>query len=225
MREIFEVDLDGPQPFEVPALLISAMAWPGADDADVVRRHRLYLSLCAWFVRDQAARDPDWASQVQWIRPDYAWRDPTEIAKDIRTLERRLRDRVIAGHMAIAFLKEAETGEVPPLPKGVLRLSLNELAKRAADELGFEGAENLETRVWRASRPIIHLCAAWCTLAQERFNVGGKQVDFGEAMRSSAFLAEIIRRAELYEPLLERSRLEITPDELISFRLAPAGVN
>ena len=219
MREIYQVDLAGPQLFEVSALLISNLAWPGPHEA--AGRERLYLSLCAWFIRDQAARDPQWAGRPQLIRPDYACRAEAYIKRDVRTLDRRLRDRVTAGRMAIAFLKEAESGALPKLPSGAARLSIKQLAASVHVDLGFRDAENVPTRVWRPSLPVIHLCAAWAVTARDVWNAtGGEDVMLDEVMRQPTFLASLIHRAELYEPLLEASRLKISPDALIRFRLA-----
>jgi hypothetical protein len=59
----------------------------------------------------------------------YALRPQGEIDRDLRTLQRRLRDRMIAGRMAIGFLKEAVTGEIPELPAGIKRMSVNQMAQ------------------------------------------------------------------------------------------------
>jgi len=68
------------------------------------------------------------------MRPIYAFRSENEIAKDLRTLERRLRDRMIAARMAVPFLQQVEPGERPKLPKSIKRLSLNEMAAFVAEE-------------------------------------------------------------------------------------------
>jgi hypothetical protein len=209
MRDIYQVSLAGPHLFEVSALLISNLAWPGSQEA--AGRERLYLSLCAWFIRDQAARDPDWAGRPQWIRPDYACRADDAIKRDVRTLERRLKDRVTAGHMAVAFLKHAETGAAP--------LSIIGQADAVREDRGLIEAENIPARVCRPSLPVIHLCAAWATTAQEVWNATGARLVLDQVMREPAFLAAIIRRAEIYEPLLQASSLEISPDSLIRFRV------
>ena len=68
------------------------------------------------------------------MRPIYAFRSENEIAKDLRTLERRLRDRMIPARMAVPFLQEVEPGERPKLPKSIKWLSLNEMAAFVAEE-------------------------------------------------------------------------------------------
>ena len=81
------------------------------------------------------------------MRPIYAFRSENEIAKDLRTLERRLRDRMIAARMAVPFLQQVEPGERPKLPKSIKRLSLNEMAAFVAEE-----AEQSEPAQWRTLR-------------------------------------------------------------------------
>jgi hypothetical protein len=47
--------------------------------------------------------EPDWALPSQPIKPIYALRRQDENDRFLRTLERRVRDRIVAGRMAIGF--------------------------------------------------------------------------------------------------------------------------
>ena len=125
-----------------------------------------------------------------------------------------------AGHMAVAFLQEAETGAKPKLPPKVPRLSVNAMASYAMEERGITDQANMKSRVWRPSRPVIHLCAAWVTLAQAHFAEHDVPLEPVEAMRKPEFLALLLYRAQLIEPLVERSQLNIAADDLIRFRLS-----
>lgn len=40
------------------------------------------------------------------------------------------------------------------------RLSINELAELVRDDARYSGPENVETRIWRPSLPVIHLATA-----------------------------------------------------------------
>src|SRR5712671_2687353 len=91
------------------------------------------------------------------MKPIYALRHQHENDRYLRTLERRVRDRMVAGRMAIGFLKEAATGEVPACIK---RLSINEMAQLVLDDVQYSEPENVETRIWRPSLPVIHLASA-----------------------------------------------------------------
>jgi hypothetical protein len=73
------------------------------------------------------------------MKPIYALRRQDENDRFLRTLERQVRDRVVAGRMAIGFLKEALTGEVPP---GIKRVSINELAQLVLNDVGYTEPEN-----------------------------------------------------------------------------------
>jgi hypothetical protein len=140
MREIFEFDLAGHEPFEVSAMLMSALAWPGVEDR--LGRERLYLSLCSLFIRagHHAKRDPEWAQQRQSIRPIYACRAEARIKLDVKTHVRRLRDRVTAGQMAIPYLTDAAPGVMLELPEGAIRPSLNQLVQHL--DIGIANTEN-----------------------------------------------------------------------------------
>lgn len=223
MREAYEVDLHAPDSYDVSALIISL--WLCPEEEEKVRRESIYMSLCSWFIRDRASREPKWAERPQWIIPNQACWAEKNIRADLNSFVRRLRDRVAAGDIAIPFLQEAETGKKPKLPPEVRRLTLNEIVDFALPRHGMPDAGNLKSRVWRPSRPVLHLCAAWVTLAQEHFKEHGTPLDPMEAMLDPGFLERFLRRAELMEPLIERSRLSVSADELIKFRLLPnAGV-
>lgn len=221
MPDIYEVDLFADDPYDVSALVMSRWLVPNEKESKF--RDRLYLSLCSWFIRDRAARDPQWAKQPQMLIPNQACRSQDDLRRDLKTFNRRFKDRVTAGRMAVAFLQEAEQRTVPPLPPEVKRLSINELAGFVLEEHGIADPANLKSRVWRPSRPVAHLCAAWVTLAQEHFTAQGAVLNPIEAMRKREFLAQFLYRAELMEPLLDRSQLNISATDLIRFRLRPKG--
>jgi len=216
MREALQVDFAGVQPLEAPALFIATLARPGAREEEA--RFRLTGSLCTWLIRQRCVREPQWAVQPQPIKPAYLSLSDAHIKADMRTLERRMKDRICAGHMAVAFLKEAESGVTPDLPDGAKHLSLNELSKVVAPDRGIESPENVETRVWRPSLPVIHLCAAWVVTLQQRLRDLGSLPDIVELYTDPAFLVAVLLKAELYVPLLEKSRLKVSPDRLVRFQ-------
>jgi hypothetical protein len=61
---------------------------------------------------------------------------------DLKTLERRMRDRIIAVRMGIGFVKEAETGQIPA---GLKRLSIRSLT--------LDGWQQHHKRKQREDRP------------------------------------------------------------------------
>lgn len=70
-----------------------------------------------------------------------------------------------AARMAIAYLKEAATGQVPKLPPGIKRLSLNQLSEMVLKDTRERMPENVETRIWGESVPVIHIASAVEVLA------------------------------------------------------------
>lgn len=130
----------------------------------------------------------------------------------------------MAGHVAIAFLQETETGIVPKLPPGVPRFSVNALAQNQLGDRKISETANFLSRLWRPSRPVLHLCAAWAVIAQEHYKDHGTSMVLDQEMRRPEFLALLLHRAQLYEPLLERSKLKVRTDELVRFRLVGGRV-
>lgn len=217
MGSLFEVNLYDPFPYDASALVLSCLAWPGAREQ--AARDNAYLSLCAFLIRDRAARDEAWGSTPQAIVPNLACRAEDIIHRDLRTIDRRMRDRVIAGHIGAGFLMEVESGTRPALPEGARRLSVNEMSATMADQLGLSEGYNVSTRAWRPSLPVIHLCVAWATIAQEYHREHGVELGWIDVARRRELLTLLLYRAEKNEPLLERSRLKIRANSLTRFRL------
>jgi len=88
-----------------------------------VIRHELRTSLCAYYLRSLYSSESDTTVTIP-LKPAYVFRDERNIKKDIKTLERRLRDRAIAARMIRGFWQEA-AGAVIKLPTGMTKLSLN----------------------------------------------------------------------------------------------------
>src|SRR5580704_10711917 len=61
----------------------------------------------------ERASEPDLATVPQPMKPIYAFRLQQDISRDLRTLERRIRDRMIAGRMGIGFPFEPVVVGVP----------------------------------------------------------------------------------------------------------------
>jgi hypothetical protein len=223
MRECYEIDFNGPQPFEIPALVLAALARP--DEGETKARESLYNSLCVWLIQQRAALEPDWARAPQPIKPIYLSWPAAQVAKDLRTFHRRVRDRLTAGQLAVAFLQERETGGSAKLPPGARRLSLNELAPTVLEDLGFaDYPENVEARVWRPSLPVIHLCVAWAVSVQEAQRERARTPTVVDLYLDPSFLALVLARAEMNVPLLAKSQLKFAPEKLIRFSILRSGV-
>jgi hypothetical protein len=120
--EVYQINLEKSAIYECGATLLALLAYPQDDEEDSNR-----ASLHALGLRYQCKMDENEITPIL-IKPVHAFRSEQEIAKDLRTLERRLRDRMVAARMAVPFLQEVELGKTPKLPKSIKRLSLNEMA-------------------------------------------------------------------------------------------------
>ena len=123
------IDLNQLAVYEAGAYIVSLLAYPGKSTRDDERRSGTHRSLCACLLRARAETDANWATQPQSVKPVYTSQTERECNRGLRTLPRRLHDRMIAARMASPFLREAETGEVPELPPGVKRLSINAMSE------------------------------------------------------------------------------------------------
>lgn len=211
------INLSAPQPYEGQALFVATLARPGENEA--AERHELYLSLCSWLIRDRASWDPAWAEQPQLMLPLHACRREADIARDMKTFDRRMRDRATAGHIAIAFLQKAKSGKTPILPKGVSRLNVERMLASVLPDLGMSDTGNVRTRVWTPSLPVIHLCAAWTTIVQDTTRAGLPAPPILEAIQEAGVLALLVERGAEYALLLEKSDLKIPQASLHRFAL------
>jgi hypothetical protein len=217
------IDLNRMQVYEAGAMLVAFLAYPGDSVADEERRSQLYGALCACMLQAMCDVDPDWASSPQSIKPIYAALTERDCNRSVRSLARLLRDRMVAARMAYPFLKEAESGEPFELPASLKRLSLNQMAELVLTDARYSDPENVETRIWRPSRPVIHLASAvhgYLHLLEPVAELLG----FVPLMTDPIVLEYVVRSAEYGESLVAKSRrLRINPETLIKIRLAQRG--
>ena len=135
----------------------SVLAYPGDSDDFALEFTPRFAAIRS---KSYAEIEPDWSLFPQRMKPIYALRTSREVNRDLRTLQRRLRDRMAAGRMAIGFLKEAVGEPMTELPGDRSRVSINQLARLVIDDTGQTDAENVEARIWRPSLPVIHIASA-----------------------------------------------------------------
>ena len=216
---IRSIDFKRLEVYEAGALLVTLLAYPGESEHEEERRSRVHTSLCACALRAIYEVDPDRAVSPQLIKPIYAFQTERNCSLGLRTLPRRLRHRMIAARMAYPFLKEAESGQAPQLPAPLRRLSLNAMAELVLEDAGHSDPENVETRIWRQSRPVIHLASAvhgYLHLVEAKTKPNG----LGPLMTSRQVIEYVIRSAEYCASLVARSEgLRVDPEQLIKIRL------
>ena len=218
MQEIV-LDFKKLQTYEAGAVLVTVLAYPSGNEEG--KRPALHQALCALVLRARYETDPNWGNSPQLIKPIYALCPESQISKSLKTLKRRLRDRMIAGRMAAAFLQEIFMGKVPKLPDGVRRLSVNQMAELVLEDAGQTDSENVETRIWRPSLPVIHLAAACQVLIQQTEREMGLVIHIGNLLQNREVIEHVIRTAEEFRQLLAKSpRLRVDPNTQVQIHLA-----
>jgi len=212
------IDLNRIEVYEGGATLLSLLAYPG--DREEETRAGVHASLCHHALRIICEIAPDWALWPQRIKPIYALRTAREINRDLRTLQRRLRDRKAAGRMAIGFLKAAVGSPVVGLAAGRSRLSIDQMARLVLDDTGQTYPENVEARIWRPSLPAIHIASAFEVFLQIAEPGMGK-IGLETFLLNRGAIAGVVRAAEYHASIIALNpRLPIDPARLIKIRLA-----
>src|SRR5262245_45997858 len=212
----YQIDFGKSEVYECGATLVALLAHP--TDAQDVARGNLHASLCPLAVRAQFGGQAG-EFERQSIKPIYALRAEKDISRDLKTLKRRLRDRMVAARMAIAFLQLA-AGQQPRLPAGTRRVSLNRMSELVFEDAGQSDPENVEKRVWRPSLPVIHLAAATAVMIDVAEKQGFGRFTIGELLCCRPLIEAIVREARAYEPLIQQSRHFPSSPELVRLRLA-----
>jgi hypothetical protein len=211
--------------YETGAVLITTLTFSEPRDTGETRARVLH-SLCAWAIHARAERDEAWAGGIQPIKPKYAAWPLAETNRDVVRLNARMRHRMIAARMALAFLKPAQDGKIPRLPPSLRKLSINRAAEWALGTANAGDAANTKTRLWRPARPVLHLAAAVEVLRQ-RLAKSGITLDYYHLLWEPAAQAWLVREAQSYETLFralsDKKQLAIDPEKLIRLRFAGSG--
>jgi hypothetical protein len=128
---------------------------------------------------------------------------------------------MVAARMVMPFLQEAETGRAPELLPGMKSWSIDQMAESVLADSGQSDPQNVESRVWRRSVPVIHLAAAVAVLGQDRERANAGPLKLGHLLADRPTIEHVVSTAQAYEALIPRiSRFTINPERLI--RLRPA---
>lgn len=144
--------------FEAGAKLLGLLFFPAP--AEAALREGFVTAQCFQAYRAKAQRDAAWASTGQIIKPAHAFLSDSELLAAQRTLNRRQRDREVAGRMGIAFLHEQKWGKAPALPSGLAKLTVSALAEYHLRMSGEAEPINVVKRAWSQSKPVLHLATA-----------------------------------------------------------------
>ena len=103
--------------------------------------------------------------------------------------------------MALPYFLRAIDGHIE-LPPQIKRLSLNQMAEFVQDEAGQADASNVEQRIWRPSRPVIHLATAAIFVGRASLRAN-RAISTASFLRDRAFLSEVVSVAETLAALIE----------------------
>jgi hypothetical protein len=198
--------------FECGAAVLALLAFPSSTDAE---RAEIAASLCSAHLR---AKFKEAGNPEELVKAKYAFRDEATIRKDLKKLDRLVRDRMAAAHVAIAFLQNA-IGHRPNLPGDVKRLSINQLSEFAMRHANQSIPENFETRIWRPSRPVIHLAAAVAVAINDRESMGEKRTGYGDLIANDDFVAKVLIYTKEFELIIRTNKLPAIGDKLVSIQL------
>ena len=124
--------------------------------------------------------------------------------------------------MSFGFIEHVITGVVPKLPPPMTRLSLNELSKLVQNQSNENDPENLEHRVWRKSRQVMHLAAALQVVLRVQAHATDLET-LGYDLEDEELHRTVIDLAHAYEAIvLGDARFGVKADQLIRLRMTPA---
>jgi rRNA-processing protein FCF1 len=199
---------------ECTSAFMAILAYPETKNEE--EKANLQASLCYLNYRSRAELDMDWAVTPQLIKPIYAFRDKKQVDHDLKPLKRRLRDRMLAAKMAMAFLQEVELGESIQLPKNVERLTISQLAANLIEEVRLTESKNIETRIWRPSIPVIHLATATALVIDHLEKSGVEKPSIGHLLSYPDLIKQVIDISNQHaDILIKSSKVSIKPEQLI----------
>jgi hypothetical protein len=105
------------------------------------------------------------------------------------------------------------------LPTGVKRLSVNELSVMVSEDTDQIDAENVETRIWRPSLPVLHIAAAVAVAIDIADRHHQHPVDFSALILDRFIIEWVIAASQEYAGLIEKSaHLKAHAGQLIRLR-------
>lgn len=228
-RETVGINLTSLPVYEAGAVFLSSIAHPH-NETD---RQNFWIALCRQTIIQTANQDGDWAWCHQLVKPGFFIIDDETATKQIKRGFRLLNERIIAGRWYLrSFLQKRRSN----LKVGDMALSalpdLQELSKQFGPKNKWRWGEdsnapinNIEHRIFKRSRPVVHAAAALADLAENADKAAKKQGARDTFRRTAALLLHYsellsvtVDRSEKYRLLLPRlNKPGITDDETIQF--------
>jgi hypothetical protein len=204
-------------PYEMGAFVLALLAYPSEEDEE--SRGRLLRTLCHLYLRAQAEEDQIWSCTLQLIKPIYAFVNPKDVSRDLRTFKRRLRDRMVAARMALAYLKSQVEGENFSYPNGLNAISLNQLSEWVMSDLDATDETNIESRIWRPARPVLHIAVATALAIDQSERSGPRPINFGHFLAHPALVRHLVdQAAQIAELIRANKSIPVDANALIPVR-------
>jgi hypothetical protein len=97
-------------------------------------------------------------------------------------------------------------------------MSINQMALLVLKDTGYTEPENVETRIWRPSLPVIHLATAIQVLLHLAEPLVGR-LGLETLLLDRGIIELVVKTAEYHRSVILQSRVKIDPEKLINIRL------
>jgi hypothetical protein len=207
-------------PIEVAAQILAWMVYP----AQKRQRERLSDAIVLLAPREAARRDPRWRDERIIIRAGALLQDGESAERVVRRAWPTLRNRILAGNMALPLIAETSDIQIKLSPDGADLRSLNQIVARTAELIGGESGgdeRNVKGRIWGPSKPVLHLCAALATVVLRYWHTRWGESIWG-LLEDPDAICELVETAEKFRPVIagwRKPRPTVDPIQQIRIKL------
>ena len=159
-------------------------------------------ALCYWSLHHDARNYPEDRSQILVSRLYFRFTQ-AQLNQHLKFAGKRLEERLMAGRIAVAYLKHFEEGVVPVALGKIKRMSLNQVVGFAAESEGYKGKGNFEQRYWRSAKSVIHIAAALAVVGQQ-WKRRNEQLGLFHLLLHQVHLNEVIEHAIQFADMIKR---------------------
>ena len=202
--------------YEKGAKFLSFMAYPKTGDAE--KGAVLHNALCHWALRHDCETHREDQAPIT-IKPAYFGFDHSQVGRHVKFLGKELEKHLIAGRMAVAYLKWFKDGRIPAELGKINSLSLDKVAEFVFQSEGYGTPENFGNRIWRPSRPVVHFAAALVVVGQDRKR-NGKELSAMHLLAEDELLASVITHAiDFAQMIHENPAFPAKPEQLVGIKI------
>ena len=215
--EVLELDPESGPTYETSAKFLARLVLPAGNSSP--RRSKLENALCYHALCYEFKTYPEENDTPIEMKPRHVFVDQESQRKNIKFVQDRLGERLIAGRMAAGLLQRSEQGSNYVRPAYLKRLSVNQLAELAYAKEGYKGPENIPKRFWRPSRAVIHMAAALAVTGQE-WARSGVELSFLQLLFDSELMKTVVVRSQNFADLIAQdSQFPVKHEALIQIRI------